>query len=175
MNLLDTLLPIVGWSTFALIVVCGLFLNALGLFGNWLILGAVCVAYIATDFMVFGPWVLVIMLLLAIAGEVLEFVMAGYGAKRFGGSKGSMWAALVGCILGAIAGSPLLPIIGTVIGACFGAFVAAALWEFLHHEKEIRDSLWTGFGAGMGKIGGIAVKFGCGVAIVITGAISLFL
>lgn len=86
-----------------------------------------------------------------------------------------MVAALVGCLIGAIVGSPIFPLFGTLIGACVGAFVAAALWEFLHHEKEMRESLWTGFGAGMGKMGGIAAKFGCGVAILVVGAVSLFL
>lgn len=164
---MDTMLEILGWSAFGLAIVVGLILNLVGFFGNWVIVAAVSLAYLATGREHFGLWGIAAMIVFGLIGEVIEFLMAGFGAKRFGGSKGSMWAALAGCIIGAIVGSPFLLLIGSLVGACVGAFIAAALWEYLRHEKAIEDSLWTGLGASLGKIGGIAAKFGCGVAILL--------
>lgn len=169
---MDTVLSVLGWSTFGVAVICGLLLNVIGLFGNWLILIAVVAAWALTG--TFGPWITLGVLVLAIFGEALEMVMAGYGARRFGGSKGSMVAAFVGCLAGAVLLSPALPIIGTVVGAVAGAFIAAAIYEHLRHQKEVHESLWTGVGAGVGKLGGIAAKFCCGLAILAVMAIAIF-
>lgn len=163
--MLSWLLPILGWGSFGLAIVIGLALDMLGLFGNWIILGAVGIAWAATDFAHFTGWALGVMLVLAILGEVLEMGLAGYGAKKFGGGKGSIVAALVGCLVGAVVGSAIFPIVGTLIGACFGAFLCAALYEYLQQEKEVRDALWTGVGAAIGKVGGLMAKLLCGLAM----------
>lgn len=162
-----TILAVVGWTVFGLAIVAGLLLDLLGLFGNWIILGAMVAAWLATGFQHFGLISLVLMLLVAIAGEVLETLLAGYGAKKFGGSKGSMIAALVGAIGGAILGTPVLPIIGTLAGACVGAFSAAAFYEYVQHEKSVDASLKTGVGAALGKIGGLVAKLICGLVMLL--------
>lgn len=164
---MSTALAIAGWALFGVAVVVGLILDLMGLFGNWIILGAVALAGLATDWAHFGGWTLPILLGLAVAGEVGEFLAAGAGAAKFGGSKGSITAAVVGCILGAIAGSPILPIIGTIIGACVGAFVAAAAYEFLMIERTMSQAAYTGVGAALGKVAGIFLKAFFGVAMVI--------
>lgn len=169
---LNVILAILGWSVFGLAILVGIGLDLLGLFGNWVILAAVVIAWIATGFTHFG-WVGIgIMFGIAVVGEILEFLAAGFGAKKFGGSKGSMWAALAGCLAGAILGSPLLPIIGTLIGACVGAFVAAALWEHLRHEKQPGEAMWTGFGAALGKVAGLFIKTSCGFGMLLVAALT---
>src|SRR5690554_1151616 len=157
---------------FFVAILLGLALNVLGLFGNWVILLAIMTAWLLTDFIHFGPWALLIMFLLCVMGEVLETALAGYGARRFGGSKGAMVMALVGCIVGAILGSPVFPIVGTIAGGAAGAFAGASIYEFLRHKKAFKEALWTGFGAGMGKMGGIAAKFGCGTLILLIAFLS---
>lgn len=169
---METALAFAGWTAFAILILSGLLLNTVGLFGNWIICGAVVGAWALTGFEHFDPWWITGMIALAATGEVLELLMSGYGAKKFGGSTGSMWAALVGCIGGAIIGSPIFPVVGTLIGACLGAFLAAAGYEFLRHGKEVHASLWTGFGAGMGKLAGIAAKFTCGILILLAAFLS---
>ncbi len=169
---MGTALAIIGWTAFFLTIIVGLALNMLGLFGNWLILLAIMTAWLLTDFIHFGPWSLVIMFLLCVMGEVLETALAGYGARRFGGSKGAMVMALVGCIVGAILGTPVFPIVGTLAGGAAGAFAGASLYELIRHKKALKDAAWTGFGAGMGKMGGIAAKFGCGILILLLALIS---
>ncbi len=132
---------IAGWCVFALAILVGLCLDLVGLFGNWIILGAVALAWVLTG---------------------------------FGGSKGSMVAALVGCLLGAVAGTPLIPVpvIGTLIGACLGAFVGAALYEYIKMERTHHEALWTGLGAALGKVGGVFAKLFCGIAMLIIAFLS---
>ncbi|MDZ4861363.1 MAG: DUF456 domain-containing protein [Candidatus Hydrogenedentes bacterium] len=166
-EILDTGLSVSGWTVFGLAIVVGLLLDLLGLFGNWIILAAMVIAWIATGFEHFGWIGIGGMLALAVIGEILEFLAAGYGAKKFGGGKGSMLAALAGCIGGAILGSPIFPIVGTLIGACIGAFAGAALWEYIKHEKETGDALWTGLGAALGKVAGLFIKTGAGFAMLL--------
>lgn len=172
-------LALLGWTGFALAVIVGLALNLLGLFGNWLILLAMVLAWLLTGFAHFGVWALAAMFLVAVVGEVLEFALAGYGARRFGGHRGAMVAALAGAICGSVAGTPLLPVIGTVAGACVGAFVFAAVYQYIADQRpanealpgwrarweEARRAMWTGTGAAVGKIGGILAKFLCGLLI----------
>ena len=163
--MMTTLLISLGWIAFFSALLCGIVLDLVGLFGNWIILGAIGILWASTGFSHFGGWGLSGMVALAVLGEVLEFVLAGYGAKRFGGSKGSMWAALIGCLAGSVLGTPFMPIVGTLLGACAGAFVAAALYEYLNQYRELHMALWTGLGAALGKIGGLFAKLFCGLAI----------
>lgn len=165
-------LALLGWTAFGIAVLIGLALDLVGLFGNWIILAAIIVAWIVLGFVPFG-WVGIgIIFGLAVLGEILETIAAGYGAKKFGGSKGSILAAVVGCLFGAILGTPLFPIIGTLIGACIGAFVGAALWEYIRHEKQPGEALWTGLGAAIGKVAGLFAKTLVGFAMLLTAALT---
>jgi len=155
------------WTVFSLLVVSGMLLNMLGLFGNWLILAALLIVWISTGFVHFG-WVgIALFLVLAILGEIFEAGASAIGAHQFGGTKGTMVAAVVGAIGGGILGTPILPIIGTLLGAIIGAFVAAALYEVIQSEKPLGQALYTGFGAAMGKVGGILAKFSMGVLMLL--------
>lgn len=164
---MDTLLAILGWSAFALAILVGLGLDLVGLFGNWIILAALGVLWAISGFACFPWWALVLMVGLATLGEVLEQVFAGIGARRFGGSKGSVVAAVVGVILGGIAGTPWFPLVGTLIGACVGAFAAAALYEYIREEREFGQAMWTGIGASLGKVAGLLAKLFCGLGILV--------
>ncbi len=165
---MDTFLAILGWSVFALAIIAGLALDLVGLFGNWIILAALGVLWAVTGFDAFAWWALVLMAGFAVAGEVFEQVFAGLGARRFGGSKGSIVAAVVGVVVGGIVGTPWFPLVGTLIGACLGAFVAAALYEYIREEREFGQAMWTGIGATLGKVAGLLAKLFCGLAILVT-------
>jgi uncharacterized protein len=165
-------LAVLGWSVFGLALLAGLGLNLVGLFGNWVILGALAAGWVATGFEHFSVWALVISGAFAVLGELLEFVAAGYGASKFGGSKGAMVASLVGCLVGAVAGTPWFPIVGTLAGACVGAFLAAALYEYLVMEKRPDLALWTGLGAALGKVAGMFAKVAAGFAMLCVAALT---
>jgi len=167
-------LAIIGWSAFGIAILIGLALDLLGLFGNWIILAAMVIAWIAMGFVPFGWLGMGLMLGIAILGEVFETVAAGFGAKKFGGSKGSMLAALGGCLAGAVLFTPLIPVplVGTLIGACLGAFIGAALWEYLRHEKKPGEAMWTGLGAALGKVAGLFIKTLAGFAMLLVAAMT---
>lgn len=156
-----------GWTLFGIAIAAGLILDLVGLFGNWIILAAVGAAALASGFEHFGARTLAVLLALAIVGEVLEALASGMGAAKFGGGKGAIGASVVGCILGAIAGTGVFPIAGTLAGACAGAFLAATLYEYLRSEKELGDAVQVGFGAALGKVGGLFLKTFVGATMLI--------
>ena len=169
-----TALAITGWSLFGLAVLVGLLLDLVGLFGNWIILAAVVIAWVATGFTHFGWIGLLIMVVLAVLGEVLETAAAGYGAAKFGGGRGSIIAALAGCLGGAVLFTPIIPVpvVGTLIGACLGAFIAAALYEYIQMEKQMHQALWTGLGAALGKVAGLFAKLLVGFGMLTVAALT---
>ena len=149
-----------GWVVFFSVIFVGIILNFLGLFGNWLFLLAIGTVYVLSDFEHFGVWTLVILLALAILAEVIEALASGFGASRFGGGKGTMFLSILGCFAGAFLGTLYIPIpiVGTLIGACLGAFATATWYEYNHQDKEIEDAMRVGFGAALGKVGGLFAK-----------------
>lgn len=151
---------ILGWIVFGLVIALGIVLNFLGLFGNWLILVAISVVAVLSGFEHFGVSTIAILIGLAIVGEVIETLASGIGVAKYGGSKGSMLASVVGCFAGAILGTPLIPIpiVGTVIGAVIGAFLAATAYEYARQHKDLEGSVKVGLGAAMGKVAGIFAK-----------------
>lgn len=168
--MVDTVAAIFGWSLFGAAVIIGLALDLVGLFGNWVIFGAVAIAWVATGFSQFSFGALFMLALLAVLGEVLEMAAAGYGASRFGGNRGTVLAALVGCIVGAIVGSPLFFIVGTLLGACVGAGLGAMAYEYLNRQRSAGQALWTGFGAALGRVGGLFAKLAVGILMLAVAA-----
>ncbi len=83
-----------------------------------------------------------------------------------------MVAALVGCLLGGVAFTPLIPVplVGTLIGACIGSFVGAALYEYIQMERGTGQALWTGIGAALGKVAGLFAKLAMGLAMLAVAA-----
>jgi hypothetical protein len=112
---------------------------------------------------------------LAAAGEVLEFLSALVGSRQAGGTRRGSWGGLLGGIAGAIAGTPLIPVpvLGTVIGACAGAFLGAAAFEWLG-GRGLAPSVRSGGGAAMGRLFGTAAKLAVGVALWFLIAVAAF-
>ncbi len=162
---MSIVLATVGWIFFGLGIAAGLLLDLVGLFGNWVILATALTAGVFSGFHHFGIWTMLSLTALALLGEVLEMLAAGYGARKFGGGKGAIFASLVGCIVGAIVGTPWFPVVGTLMGACAGAFGGAAIYELLIVGKSAGASIQTGVGAALGRIGGVIVKLVIGLAM----------
>lgn len=164
-------LSAIGWICFGLAILVGLALDIVGLFGNWIILAAFTLAFVFSDFEIFSWATLGILLVLAIFGEIAETAAAGYGAAKFGGTKGAMVAAIVGTIAGAIIGTPVFPILGTIVGAAVGAFAAAGIYEYIRHGKTFDESSRVGVGAALGKVLGLFAKTFVGFAMLFVAAI----
>ena len=111
---------------------------------------------------------------LAVLGEVLEFVLGAAGSRHAGGSKRAAALAIVGSLIGAIAGTALpVPIVGTLIGACLGAFAGSLLGD-LWAGRPLFPSFEAGWGAAVGRFWGTIAKLVIGAMIVVLLALAAF-
>jgi len=165
------------WSTI-LVLFNGLWLVLVlfGLPGNWLMVFMTSLfAWWQWQEGVFSAWTLVAAAVLALVGEVIEFVAGVVGAKRAGAGWAASLAGLFGAFIGAVGGTTIfpVPILGTILGACLGAGIA--VWAVEVSRGEHPDlSVQRAVGAGVGKFFGILGKFAVGIVIWLIIAIAAF-
>ncbi len=109
--------------------------------------GLVCAAW-SGGFVRVGWITLGILLLLAVAAMVLDFLTASYGARRAGASR---WAAI------GAAGGTLIGLFFGIPGVVFGPFLGAVLLELLV-RKDIMQAGKAGVGTWLGLLIGTALK-----------------
>jgi len=155
----------------------------IGLPGTWIILGLaflielVDVTYLpegATQ--TFTWWILIVSVVLAVIGEILEFIAGMLGAKRSGSTNRGMWGAFIGGLLGALFGTAIpVPLVGTLIGAVIGTFVGAIVGE-LGKQGEVRlaDTYRPAMGATIGRVLGTLSKMPIAIAVWIMLSIGAF-
>jgi uncharacterized protein YqgC (DUF456 family) len=139
--------------------------------GNWFIAGfAALFAWLIPVSGGHGvSWTTVAVLLgLAVLGEIVEFGAGAAGAARQGASKRgvalSMVGAVVGSVLGLLAGSPILvlgPFIMALVGGAAGAFFGAYIGESWKGRPE-ETRIAVGRGAFAGRIWGTVAKLAVG-------------
>ena len=161
---MDNILLAIG-----LLLLNSLFLVAtvLQLPGNWLMVTAVGGFILwGGEPGLFSTATLVALAIIAILAEIIEFAAGAAGTRMSGGSrKGALWA-LAGSLVGGILGTFILPIpiVGSVFGACGGAFLGALFGE-RREGKNMQESLRSGGGAATGRLLGIVGKVGGGILI----------
>jgi len=154
-------------ATVLLVLSCiaGLLLLPFGLPGLWvMVLGVLAYGWL-TDFRTITTGLIMVVVGLAVAGEVLEAWLGFRFAQRYGGSRRAGWGALVGGLAGAVIGVPV-PLIGSVIGGFVGAFAGAALFEYsvARHSGAAARAAW---GAVLGRAIAAAGKMALGVVIAV--------
>ena len=88
---------------------------------------------------------------------VVDYTANLVGAKKYGAGTLGIIGSFIGMIVGVIAGGPIGLVIGTFAGAVIGELIVG---------KESRQAMKAGFGALVGFLGGIVVKFAIGLTIV---------
>jgi len=141
----------------------GLALIPLGLPGLWVIVLGILGYGWLTDFRTVSGGFLVLVLVLALVGELLESWIGFRFAKRYGGSSRAGWGALIGGIIGAVVGVPV-PIVGSVIGGFAGAFIGAAIFEYSLARRS-GAAARAGWGAVLGRAAAAAIKLALGLAM----------
>ena len=134
--------------------------------GNWLMLAT---TYLFTwwqwDRGIFSMPLLIIVTVLALIGEIIEFFAGAGGAKQAGAGWLGALAAVGGAIVGAIVGTGIVPILGTILGACFGAGLATWIVERTTGKEQdarcgactcrnrdpTRDTDWSAGNEGFGR------------------------
>lgn len=89
--------------------------------------------------------------------EFVEFLLIAFTARKYGSSKWGIFGAIVGGIIGAISGTYFSPLPGVIIGSSIGVFLGAFLLE-LFNNSNVKQSLLSGFGAFLGRVGGLSIK-----------------
>ncbi|MFA5865630.1 MAG: DUF456 domain-containing protein [Phycisphaerae bacterium] len=148
----------------------------LGLPGNWLmVMFTWILAWWQWDKQIFTLPTLIVITALALFGELAEFLSGVLAVRKAGGTKRGTTGAVFGAILFAICGTFIIPIpiIGSVAGACFGAFIGALALEFTG-GRTMRDSVHSGLGAGIGQFLGMNLKLLLGLVIWLITAIAAF-
>lgn len=144
-------------------IVLGLLMIPFGLPGTLVIFAAVLSYYLMVPHGAIGLTTVVVMGVLMVIAEVLEFMLAGRYARKFGGSKRAGWGAIIGGMVGAIMGVPV-PIVGSVIGAFAGAFVGAFVFEWTT-ARDHSTATRVAWGAFIGRVVSAAMKVGIGLGM----------
>jgi len=147
------------------LVLAGLLAIVLGLGGNFILLGLSLVTAWVGGFHYLTLWVWLVLLGLAVLGEVVESLLGVAAARGFGASRWGMLGAFVGGIAGAAIGTAWLPVIGSLIGAFAGAFAGAFVAEMLA-GRSASESTRAGVGAFLGRMGATVFKIAVGGVIV---------
>ena len=114
-----------------------------------------------------------VLLVLALLGELMEFALGIMGSKRKKSSNQAILGSIFFSIIGAIIFAPLFFGLGAVIGAFAGAFFGAFIVEYLK-QKNVSVAYQSGLGAFMGKLGGTLVKSVIGVIMITITLIQVF-
>ena len=128
-----------GFVVVWLLCVGGLLLSCLSLSGTWLILLATVLAAALSTNPFPGLWTIMIFIALASAVELLEWYSGMWGVSRRGGSRLAGFMALVGGLLGLLAGGMIpIPIVGSLLGMIVFSFALVFLVERnrLQHDGQ---------------------------------------
>ena len=171
------------WALFCLLMlVISLGLNTSGAPGNWIMLGlASLYSWLMPNESPygFGIFVILIILILAIIGEILEFITSAISTKKAGGTKRGMWFSVIGSIIGSFAGIFVgipIPIIGSLIAALLFSGVGALLGAYYGEKVEGKNNqeAWkVGVSSFTGRILGSLFKIICGFIALICMSIAM--
>lgn len=154
--------------------------NMLMLPGNWLMVGTLCLFLLAAGTTTGPDWTtLLIVIGLAVIGEILELFTGSAKAAKKGASRRAMILSLMLSMVGCIAGAFIIPIpvigsaIGAVCGAAAGAFGGAWLGEaWKGGDPSKRTEISTA--AMGGRMIGMLAKLTIGAAIFVFQLVSLW-
>lgn len=167
------MLEILGQVLFWLVMILAIFVIPFGLPGTFVIVGAALVYGLLTDFAAFSWKFVLVLLLISVVAEIVEFFLGAATAGKYGGSRPAMIGAIVGGFLGAIWGTPVLPPLGILLGAFVGAFLGAAALEYLT-TRDVQRSVRVGYGAFLGSVGGRLTKIAAAIAMVVMVGFKVF-
>jgi len=125
--------------------------------GNWIVVLLALLYAWAEGFEAVTWWVLAIGVFCALIGEGIELMSSYIGARTSGAGRLTGIMAVVGCIIGAIAGVPFYFGLGAIPGTVLGAFVGAIAGEMIRRKKA-GEALLAGLGAAVGRALGLTGK-----------------
>lgn len=126
------------WIPLLLILILGVLLVIFGFPGTWVIVAAVLAYSYFKDFAPQGQdWVVLLVVIgLALFGELIEFLVTIITAKRWNVPNGAIVTSFIGGIIGAAVGFPIF-MIGSIIGMFIGAFIGTLIYGLFYHKDPI--------------------------------------
>jgi hypothetical protein len=165
---------IICYIILLVVLLAGLFINVLTLPGLWIMAAVYGIYGWVTGWHHLVGWgSFLTLVVLAMAGEIVELTAGGAAAKAAGASRRAMFGAVIGALLGGIFLTFPFPIVGTIIGVCLGAALGAGIVELMVRQN-VKQSLRVGAGAFKGRLMGILSKLAIGVIMFLVAAIAGF-
>ncbi|MFZ0390227.1 MAG: DUF456 domain-containing protein, partial [Calditrichia bacterium] len=123
MEFLDIIfIAVLGFSIFS---------NFLSIPGNFLVVVNTVWYGFATNFDKFSLSFLVTLLIIAVAVELVEYLIIAFGARRYGASRLAAIAAIAGGIIGSISGFFVSPFLGAILGGFIGVIAGTMLIDLV--------------------------------------------
>ena len=105
-----------------IIILVSLLLVWVNLPGTFLYLFGIGLMGYMNDFEIITKKILIILLIIFVALEIMEFLLATLTVKLYGGKNSSSFLSIIGGIAGGIIGNFFFPIIGGFIGLILGSY-----------------------------------------------------
>ncbi|MFQ5867540.1 MAG: DUF456 family protein [bacterium] len=150
-------MEIVGMVIFMVVLLVGVISPFFGLPGTFIIVADALIYGLINRFQKITIWFLLLLLGMAVAGEIFEFFSNIFGAKHYGATRLGLIGAFLGGIGGIFVGNSLLPFLGPLLGGLIGAFAGAFLFELLGKEGP-KKAITAGIGAFLGRVAAVSVK-----------------
>ena len=150
---------------FVAILVASTFSNFYSIPGNLLIAVNSFIYGLVTNFADYSFTFVLTLFAIFLLVELLEYLLIIVSARKYGASKWGITGSIIGGIGGAISGAFVTPVLGAIIGSIVGVFAGATILEFIK-SYNLKESLLSGVGAFIGKLGGLSIKM-CGAVTMI--------
>jgi uncharacterized protein YqgC (DUF456 family) len=165
---------IAGLTIFILILFIGIFSIIFGFPGTIIIVTDVIIFSWATGFEKIGFKVIAVLVIVSLVAETLDFIFGAYsGVRRFGLSIKGLLAAVIGAIIGAVALTPFLMGLGTIIGMFCGGFTATLIVDSIA-EKKLKPAYRTGYKNRLMKIAGTVLKGSFAIAMTVAALSTIY-
>lgn len=93
---------------------------------------------------------LLIWLALSVVVSIIDYILPGYLAKKFGGSKSGVMGATIGMVVGFI--------FFNIPGVIFGPFIGAIIGELKHNRDDFSKAVRVGLGSLLSFVVGTGIK-----------------
>lgn len=165
MEILQTVGQWLGFFLWSLLLVTASLFVYLGLGGNFIVIGLALIYALISGFDPISWQLLLVLLGIAVLGEVIEFLVGTFYAAKQGASKSGVIMAFAGGLLGAWVGNQIFPVLGAVLGSFTGAFAGAVSGEY-YNEQKLEPSLRIGGYAFLGRLLAILIKHALSLVMV---------
>jgi uncharacterized protein len=152
-----TSLEIAGMAIFILVMFTGVFSIVFGMPGTIIILIDVIFYAIFSGFEKIGLKIILILLVISLIAETLDFALGMAGSVRLGISRKAIWASVIGAFAGAAIMTPALLGLGTIAGSFLGGFAGVAMIELIR-QNQLKQAFRTGYGTILVMFTGMLVK-----------------